>query len=70
MICHLEWDLLVGPMGSPMLILMLVSPILFGHGGEAGEVVGVAAGAGGSAGAGICHTGTGPIGTPGGKNHE
>ena len=51
MICHLEWDLLAGPMRRLMLTLMLVSPIQLGQ-------AGVAAGAVGAAGAGLRLTGT------------
>jgi hypothetical protein len=57
-ICHLEWDLLAGPMRRLMLTLMLVSPIPLGHGGVAGEEAGVVAGAVGAAGAGLHLTGT------------
>jgi len=57
-ICHLEWDLLAGPMRLPMLTHMLVYPIQPGHGVLAGEEAGVAAGAVGAAGAGSHLTGT------------
>jgi len=64
--CHLEWDLLAGPMLPPMLILTLAFPTRYGCGGEAGEVAGEAAGvvveAAALAGAGLC-----PIGIPGGR---
>jgi hypothetical protein len=45
-------------MRRPMSIPMLLSPIRLGHGGVAGEVAGVAAGAVGAAGAGLRLTGT------------
>jgi len=57
-ICHLEWDPLAGPTHPHMLTLTLVLPIQRGHGGAAGEVVGVAAGDMGVAGAGLHPTGT------------
>ena len=58
MICHLEWDLPAGPMRRLMLIPTLVSPILLGQGGVAGEEAGVAAGVVVAAGAGLHLTGT------------
>ena len=53
----MEWDLLVGPMCRPMLILTLVPPIRCGHGGVVGEVAGAEAGDVASAGAGLGRTG-------------